>query len=186
MRRIVALAVGWIALAGGAGCATIVHSEYQMIRVESDPPGCRVTVDNVDSGRTPCEIEVPRRNEHFLVVHAPGYQDKTIRLEQHFAPVTALDICIPGCVIWGAIDFVTGAAWNLEPSLIHVTMEPASGPPANYAPPPPPPPPPGSAPPPASTWAPPPPPPPPPSPPSTAAPTTTPNPAPGATPYPPQ
>ena len=148
-RTTAALALTLLASPAMSGCAYVLHGTRQRVRMESNPPGCRVVVDGYDAGVTPCEIELERQSAHVVAFKHAGYEDKTATVNQEFAAVTFFDVCLPPPLLWALLDVLTGASYDLYPTELYVTLDPAWQP---MPPPPPPPAPPGAATTPANPW----------------------------------
>src|SRR5579862_5904596 len=63
-----------VAALGLSACATIIHSPRQQVGISSTPSGASVTIDNVDSGKTPLVTKLSRKQEHVLRIEMAGYK----------------------------------------------------------------------------------------------------------------
>ena len=70
-----------------SGCATLIHGEYQNVRIESDPPGAKATISPMLSARgpnflddkkqtvtTPATIRLRRDNTYRVEMEKSGYK----------------------------------------------------------------------------------------------------------------
>ena len=118
------LAVLAVALLITPGCATIVQGEHQSIPVDTDPSGAVVLVNGIEVGQTPTVLSLDRDQEHEVVLQRDGYRDVTLRLDQDFDFVPAVVGNLFSFGIFGfAVDYVTGAAYDLSPEQITRTLE---------------------------------------------------------------
>ena len=118
------LGMGMMALAL-AGCATIVHrGGKQRVLINSVPPGATATIDGVIKIQTPGEVKLKRGKDHVVVIEKEGYQPGQTLIDREFSGWVIGNIAFGG-LIGLAVDFGTGAAWNLEPETVTVTLTPA-------------------------------------------------------------
>ena len=108
-----------------SGCATIFNGQTQMIRVETIPDACRVSLDGASAQTAPCSFPVKRGQEHILRIEKDGYRPTTMTLSKSFSSVTLLNCLLPGWIIWYAVDFVDGAAWEMDHTMVSAVLEPA-------------------------------------------------------------
>jgi hypothetical protein len=64
-----------------AGCA-----QYQLVGVQSQPPGAEVYLDKQLVGRTPLELRIGRDDAHAVYVKRDGYRPELVVLELVHAP----------------------------------------------------------------------------------------------------
>lgn len=104
------------------GCATIVHGGRQKIPVKSDPSGATVSVNRIKV-QTPGVINLSRLEPMAtLRFEKEGYEPVEITL------IRTTDGWLWGNVLFGgiigiAIDFATGAAYQLSPNQVNVTLK---------------------------------------------------------------
>lgn len=72
-----------------SSCATISRGRYEVIAVDSDPPGANATIKCLgrvsDSGTTPVHMTIPREADGCRVnIEKSGMQPQTIALERGF------------------------------------------------------------------------------------------------------
>lgn len=134
------------------GCAAITASRFEMLTVNSYPPGAEVRVNGVPAARTPASIAIDRKRPPLVEVASPGLPPRAcpFRMTPGGGYIAA-DVLL--CVFLfpvGCISFIDAAGdWNvLDPPACYVGLEPAAGGAAPSWPPEPPPPPPGAVPPP--------------------------------------
>ena len=96
------------ALALLGGCATMVHGKYEVVRIDSTPPGATATVSPVMSERgplfldeekhtvtTPAEVRLLRDNAYRIEFEKPGYKFATTQLVSSYDWVWAPLACSP-------------------------------------------------------------------------------------------
>jgi hypothetical protein len=119
-----------LVLAGG--CATIFGGgTSQAVSFTSDPVPARFVVKSssglqMAQGKAPSTVELPRRNEYQIEITAPGYEPQTMVLTKGINGWFWANLVFGG-VVGGAIDFLSGAAWKLEPALVNVSMQKGNG-----------------------------------------------------------
>jgi len=126
-----------VALFASTGCATILGGgTKQGVSIASSPSGASFVVKSssgieMSSGRTPQDLQLPRKNEYQIEFTMPGYQKRTLALTQGLNGWVWGNFIIgwiPGLII----DFVDGAARKLEPAIVNVTIEKGAGDGAMY------------------------------------------------------
>jgi hypothetical protein len=68
----------------------------------------------------PNSVSLPRRNEYQIQVDALGYQPQTLAITKGINGWLWVDL-LAG-VVGFVIDFMSGAAWKLEPALVTVSL----------------------------------------------------------------
>jgi len=102
-------------------CATIFSGSMQTVKFTSNPSSATIFVDEVEAGKTPLEMKIPRRNEHLVKMKLDGYQPYQTRLTQQFNGWCAGNIVFGG-LIGLVVDMSTGAMYNLSPGEINAEM----------------------------------------------------------------
>jgi hypothetical protein len=111
-----------------SACATIVGGgTSQGVAISSDPSGATYLIKSssgmqMATGRTPQTIKLPRKNEYQIEFSVPGYRSQSIALTKGVNGWVFGNFVfgwIPGFII----DFATGSASKLEPSLVQVNLE---------------------------------------------------------------
>ena len=104
-------------LAGAAmlsSCATLVNGTTQNVRIESEPPGAQVKIDNVPIGTTPTSIDLKRGDVHQVTIEKEGFIAHNETISQSTSGWFAGDI-LAGGLIGMFIDWSTGGMYNLTP-----------------------------------------------------------------------
>lgn len=122
-------AVTVFALLMTTGCATVIRGTQQVITVNSDPPGAKVSVRD-SKGRTydastPGSVKLPRKDEGItVVISKEGYQSASLGLTRRTAVGWTIfgNILLAGGIIGLLVDFATGAARQLEPTAISLSL----------------------------------------------------------------
>ena len=105
-----------------SGCATLFSSGPDRVQVESNPPGARVAVDNVDVGVTPTAVSLDRRIQiGNIKVEAPGYEPAITQRPKRFNAISVLNCLNP--VFWG-IDLITGNYQEFDKTPVSVNLVP--------------------------------------------------------------
>lgn len=109
-----------------SGCATLVRGSKDTVRIESDPSGASVHLSTGHSGVTPTTLELPRKNVITVDFEKDGFDKKTVYLYPTKSKKGSLATggnALVGGAIGGAIDGSTGAALDLLPNPLVVTLE---------------------------------------------------------------
>lgn len=101
------------------GCASVFKGTDQVLTITSDPDGATVRIDGKPVGVTPLSTKVKKNSADSIMIEKDGFRTETMPLEKKFDGVTLLSI------FWdlGTTDFVTGAAYEYQPSTYHFKMK---------------------------------------------------------------
>jgi hypothetical protein len=121
-----AFAVALTAALGG--CATVVRGTSEKFTVESSPPGAQVrTTTGFSCDSTPCTFKMPRKEKFDVTVSKQGYQS----VQSHVRTVVAgggatglVGNAVVGGLIGVGVDVYSGAALDLSPNPLRVTLTP--------------------------------------------------------------
>lgn len=123
MRAIGAAVVVALGAAGG-GCATVLSGTEQRVPVETVPAGAEVMVEgDTRVWSAPTELDLSRKRAHTLILKKAGYHTLRVRLGKSLNGAF-LGNAILGGVVGGVADVFSGAAGELVPSRVAVTLEP--------------------------------------------------------------
>jgi hypothetical protein len=116
------------ALASTAACATVTRGTSDTFTVTSVPPGAAVkTTNGFSCAQTPCSFKMSRKSEFGVDVAKPGYQPWHGQVTNKIATEGAVGVAgnvIVGGLIGIGVDAVTGAALDLTPNPLNVTLDP--------------------------------------------------------------
>ena len=102
------------------GCGTISHGTHQVMEINSDPQGAKVTRDGLPCGLTPALVEMSRGwKNHEIVLELDGYETAVIETSKEISWLCA----ILGLGTYGVsdvIDMCTGAIFDIQQ--IHAVM----------------------------------------------------------------
>lgn len=97
------------------GCASIGGDNTRAVRVESEPAGAAIYVDNQQYGVTPAVITLPSYiyGGKTVVVKKKGYSDQALPVNTNFQMISILDVLFwPSLVV----DGVTGNLVKIDPA----------------------------------------------------------------------
>ncbi|MEO6067408.1 MAG: hypothetical protein ABIQ41_05450 [Gemmatimonadales bacterium] len=110
-----------------SGCATILGGgSSQAVSIQSSTPATHFVIRSssgiqIASGDAPQSVRLPRKNEYQIDFTAPGFQPQTIALTKGTNGWIFGNLVV-GWIVGFAIDFATGSAYKLEPSVVNITM----------------------------------------------------------------
>jgi len=113
-----------VAALGLSACATIIHSPRQQVGISSTPSGASVTIDNVDSGKTPLVTKLSRKQEHVLRIEMAGYKPFEATLTRKLSGWVFGNLVFGG-IVGLAVDAVSGSMYRLTPEQVSASL--ASG-----------------------------------------------------------
>lgn len=103
---------------------TLLRGTKQMVEIRTEPPGATVNIAGYETRTTPTFIMLARDHSHTVRIAKDGFKPVTASLASQRATV-GVD---PSNVLGDTIDQVTGAAWELNPDRLTVTLESLSQP----------------------------------------------------------
>jgi uncharacterized protein YceK len=120
-----------------SGCATIVGSETQSVRIDSIPPGAAFVVQDengrpVAQGITPKTVVLEKSNgsyfgkkSYLVMMEIPGYVPLTVPLREKANLWYLLgNIPLGGFPGWLLVDPFYGGMYNIEPAQIQPVINP--------------------------------------------------------------
>ena len=113
-------------------CASILGGgTSQSINLQATPSDASFVVKSssgieMSSGSGNQSVRLPRKNEYQIELRAPGYQSKNVAITKSLNGWVWGNLVV-GWVVGFAIDFIGGAAYKLEPSLVSVSLDKPRG-----------------------------------------------------------
>ena len=137
--------VGMLALTT-AGCASIVHSGYRPVTIDSNPQGASVTITDrkgrvITTETTPFTARLDPRGGYFkgqryaAEFQLTGYATTLAPIYPKLSPWYFGNIVFGGLIGIVVVDPLTGSMWNLRPLHIEQTLEKLPEPPPVVPPP---------------------------------------------------
>ncbi len=103
-------------------CATIAGNNTRDVRVDSNPQGAAIYLDNQRCGVTPAVITLPSYiyGGKTVTVKKEGFHEQSMRVNTQFQPVALLDIlCWPTFII----DAATGDLVKINPANLNLVAD---------------------------------------------------------------
>ena len=126
MHRYFAIPAALAAVTGLTACATVTRGEHTAWEVNTVPPGASVkTTNGFYCDSTPCAIQMPRRSDFSADIAKPGYKTLKVTVTHQIAVgggVAFAGNALIGGVIGAGVDLATGAALDLTPNPVTVTL----------------------------------------------------------------
>jgi hypothetical protein len=124
MKTITAIVFFTILSIALSSCASISNGTLEgsdMFFFTSSPSGAVITINNTPYGKTPCRIQLSRR-EHFekIVVKKEGYKPVVANIRRDFNAAVIGNV-IAGGVIGGVIDVLNGSIVSSD-QMVHITI----------------------------------------------------------------
>lgn len=113
-------------------CASILGGgTSQSVNLKTTPSDASFVVKSssgieMSSGSGDQSVRLPRKNEYQIELRAPGYQNKNVAITKSLNGWVWGNLLV-GWVVGFAIDFIGGAAYKLEPSLVSVSLDKPRG-----------------------------------------------------------
>lgn len=109
-----------------SGCATIVRGSTESITVTADRDSAFVFVDGRAAGVTPARLDVRRSRSHRIGVVRDSFLIAQAEVGRSLNPAVAVGSLVFGGVAGLALDVGTGAVFELDPNVVHVSLVPDS------------------------------------------------------------
>jgi hypothetical protein len=118
-------------LAGAAlllsGCASLLHSDHQSVRIFSDPGEAKVVIDGRFHLTTAGTVNLSRFTDHTAVIEKEGYEPMTLKIERSMSKQVWWNLwCLPAIYWCIKSDREDGGYWTFDDD-IHVTLTPRAG-----------------------------------------------------------
>lgn len=110
------------------GCATVVRGGSEKLIIQSTPSGAEVRLSTGQSGVTPYEVEVKRKDTIYVTITKSGYKELNTALISSIDGVSvglgtaANFLTLP--IINDIVDYKTGANYSHKPNPLVVTLIP--------------------------------------------------------------
>jgi hypothetical protein len=109
------------------GCATLMHSDHQSVRIFSTPSDAKVVVDDLYHLTTIGTVNLSRLENHTAVFEKDGYEPATVKIERYMSQWIWWNIfCGPGIYWCVKSDLDQGGFYTFDDD-IHVTLKPRAG-----------------------------------------------------------
>lgn len=128
------MTVAGLALALGAGCATIIKGGMQTVNIRSNPSEAKVTITDMSgitivSQNTPCMVSLKRGAGYFtkatyrVVVEKAGFSKFETMISGHINGWYAGgNLIFGGLIGYLILDPITGAMWTLQPEVLDANL----------------------------------------------------------------
>lgn len=125
MRKTVVVVLGMTMALLGSGCATITRGTTEAWVVESEPSGAEVRLSTGQTCRTPCTLELKRKNSFGVEISKQGYERVSTQVVSTTAGAGAAGMA--GNVLFGGligvgVDAASGATKELKPNPLVVKL----------------------------------------------------------------
>lgn len=110
-----------------SGCASVTRGTKDTLVVESNPAGASVRLSTGETGKTPTSFKLSRKKEFDVVIEKEGYESLTVHVSSQVSGKGSIGMAgnvLVGGIIGVGVDAVTGAAKDLKPNPISVTLVP--------------------------------------------------------------
>lgn len=108
----------------GTGCATVLHGTTQTVEITTTPSGATALILPVGKTlSTPGKVRLDRRRAHTVRLSLDGYAVETAYLDRVTSGAIYGNLALGG-LIGLSIDASNGAAYQLTPKSLHVTLRP--------------------------------------------------------------
>ena len=107
-------------------CGTITRGTKQAFTVTSEPSNAMVEFSSGEECKTPCTLQKKRKDIFTVKVSKKGYHPTRSSIMNQVAGAGAAAMAgnlLVGGVVGAGVDFYTGAALELVPNPLHVTLD---------------------------------------------------------------
>ena len=105
-----------------SGCASILHSDHQSVRIFSEPGEAKVVVDDRFHLTTVGTVNLSRFSDHTAVFEKEGYEPVTVTIERHMSKQVWWNLwCLPAIYWCLKSDREDGGFWTFDDD-IYVTL----------------------------------------------------------------
>ena len=97
-----------------SGCASMLNGEHQVITVKTEPD-TEIFINDRYAGKGFAKQTLPRDKQHTVKVVKEGCEDNGLVTQPDFNETSLLGLFVDFGLISIPTDFLTGAAWDIEP-----------------------------------------------------------------------
>ena len=101
-----------------SSCATMISGTRKEVEIRSSDPDAQLIIDGESRGFGTQTIELERDETHVIEVIPTKGDPRRVNLNPRANILVILNALLPGGTIASAIDWITGAAFNLEPDAV--------------------------------------------------------------------
>ena len=109
-----------------ASCSSIINGSKQEISIRATPIEAQIFVDGELAGVGKIETKLKRGKEHLIEAKMDGYRTAKLTTDKSMTGWFWGNL-ICGGVLGGAIDLITGSAYDIDPEHISLTLERGTG-----------------------------------------------------------
>lgn len=102
-----------------SGCASMLNGEHQVITVKTEPD-TEIFINDRYAGKGFAKQKLPRDKQHTVKVVKEGCEDNGLITQPDFNETSLLGLFVDFGLISIPTDFLTGAAWDIEPRNIQL------------------------------------------------------------------
>lgn len=102
-----------------SGCASMLNGDHQVISVKTEQD-TEIFINDRYAGKGYAKQKLPRDKQHKVRVVKEGCEEKTLVTQPNFNETSLLGLFVDFGLISIPTDFLTGAAWDIEPSHIQL------------------------------------------------------------------
>ncbi len=138
LRNVVVSVVISVFIVSISGCASIVQSAHQTVKINSDPSGASLKIYDIEgqqifSEQTPFVATLKRGRGYFkgseykLVIEKNGYKTKEIQISSRVGGWYAFgNLLFGGLIGYLIVDPMTGGMWTLTPTEVNTSLTASS------------------------------------------------------------
>lgn len=131
LKKLILIGCALASLVFISGCASVTRGTKDTLVVESDPAGAKVRLSTGQEGKTPTSFQLPRKKAFEVFIEKEGFEPLTVHVSSQISGKGGVGLAgnvLIGGVIGLGVDALTGAAKDLKPNPIKVTMVPLKKP----------------------------------------------------------
>ncbi|MDP4199542.1 MAG: PEGA domain-containing protein [Bacteroidota bacterium] len=107
-------------------CSTIVNGSKQEVNVRATPEQAKIYIDGELAGTGSATTKLTRGKEHVIEVKLDNYRTAKVTTDKSITGWFWGNL-ICGGIPGGAVDLITGSAYDVDPDHINVTLERGTG-----------------------------------------------------------
>src|SRR5436190_22892161 len=126
MKRVNILFIAAIVSFAAGSCSTIVNGSRQAVTVNATPSSAKVYIDGELAGTGFAQAQLKRGKSHVIEVKHQGYRTAKVTTDNSITGWFWGNL-ICGGIPGGAVDLITGSAYDVDPNRIVVTLDQGEG-----------------------------------------------------------
>lgn len=110
-----------------SSCATVLDGTREEVKIDSSDPDAQLLIDGETHGFGSQSVELERDEDHVIEVIPTKGDPRRVNISPRVNLLVVFNALLPGGTVASIIDWITGAAFNLEPDEVEFDFSQPDG-----------------------------------------------------------